>query len=106
MAQVRKPPVPLAGSKSFRQAIAVAGEHKRDVERFCVIQRLLHAGAEAVIFILGFDQGDWLIGAEIKDVIGAFAFAATVQLAANDDSPFGETDFFTNLSMQIPSGRH
>ncbi len=89
-----------------QETIAVAGKHEGDVERFCVVQPLLHAGTKAIRLILGFDQGDGLIGAEVQDVVGTLAFAPAMQLAANDDSALGEADLFTNLSMQIPSGRH
>ena len=86
------------------EAVAVGGENKRNVERFGVVERLLHAVADGVVVVFGLDQGDGDVGLVIEDVIGALDLAAADQLAAHDDLPLGETELLADLRHLVPPG--
>ena len=85
------------------KAVAVGREHKRDVERRGIVEGLLHPVADAVVVVLGLDDGDRDIGLVIKDVIGALGFAAGNELAANDDAALGEGDLLADLHHPVPA---
>ncbi len=51
-----------------------------------VIERLLHAVADAVEIVFGLDQGQRNIRLVIKDVVGPLRLAARHQLAAHNDA--------------------
>jgi hypothetical protein len=88
------------------ERVVIGGEDKGDVQHLRVVEGLLHAGAEGVIIVLGLNQGNGNVGLVVEDVVGAFRLAARDQLATNDDSPFREADFLTNLRVNVPSRRH
>ena len=69
------------------KAIAVRREHKRDVERHRIVERLLHTIADAVVVVLGLDDGDRDIGLVIQDVISALRFTSGDELSADDNAP-------------------
>ncbi len=94
----------LAGAVVEHEPVAVGGKDKGDVQRGGIIQSLLHPVADGVGVVLGFDQGDGEIGLVIEDIVGPLGFAAGDELAANDDSAFGERDLATNLRCLIPAG--
>jgi hypothetical protein len=96
----------IAGTVMEEEAVAIAGEHEGDVERFGVVEALLHASAEAMHLILGFDQGNRLVGFVVQHIVSAFAFTPAMQLATHDDATFCEADFFANLGLQVPACRH
>jgi|ERR1035438_4703574 hypothetical protein len=48
------------------------GQNKRDIEGDGIIEGLLHPGADAMVVVLGLDDGDRDIGFVIKDVVGSF----------------------------------
>ena len=85
------------------KAIAVGGKHKRDVERGRVVESLLHAVADAVVVVLGLDDGDGDVGLVIEDVIGALGFATGDELSANDDAALGEGDLLADLHHPVPA---
>ena len=85
------------------KAVAVGREHKRDIERHGIVESLLHAVADAVVVVLGLDDGDGNIGLVIKDVIGALGFAAGNELSANDDAALGEIDLLADLHHPVPA---
>ena len=68
-----------------------------------VVERLLHAVADAVVVVLGLDQRERDVGLEIEDVVGALGLAARDQLAAHDDAALGEADLFADLRHLIPA---
>ena len=85
------------------KAVAVGREHKGNIERRGIVERLLHPVAHGVVVVLGLDQsdGDVLV---IEHVIGALGLAAGHQLAAHDDAAFGEAHLPANLRGLIPAG--
>jgi hypothetical protein len=84
--------------------IAVRGENKGNIERSRVLDGLLHAAADRIVIILGFDQSDGNVRLVIKNVIGALRLAAGYELATYNDPALGKTNLFTNLPLDIPTG--
>ena len=80
-----------------QEAIAVGAEHERDLQHFGIAQRLLHAIANRVVVVLGFDNGDGDVRLVEQNVIGAFVLGAGMQLAAHDDPSLGEWKFLPDL---------
>ena len=93
-----------AGAVVEQKAVAVGGEHERNVECRGVVERLLHAVADGVVVVLGFDERDGDVRLVIEDVVGALGLAAGDQLAADDDAAFGEADLPANLRGFVPPG--
>ena len=85
------------------KAVAVGGEHKRDIEGHGVVEGLLHAITDAVVVVLGLDDGDRDVGLVIKDVIGALGFAAGDELATDDDASLGKGDLLADLHHPVPA---
>ena len=85
------------------EAVAVRGEDEGDVERVGVVQRLLHAVADAVVVVLGLDQRERDVRLVVEDVVGALGLAAGDQLAADDDAALGEADLLADLRHLIPA---
>ena len=56
-----------------------------------------------MVIVFGFNNRDWDVGLVIKDAVRPFRFAATDELAANDDAALGETDFLADLGHLIPT---
>ena len=83
--------------------VAVGRENKGNIEGCGVIEGLLHAVADAVVIILGLDDGDRDVGLVIKDVIGALGLPAGHQLSADNDPPFGKSDFLADLHHPVPA---
>ena len=84
------------------KAIAIGREHKRDVERGSVIQRLLHAVAHGVVVILGLDQGNGNV-LVIEHIIRPPGLAAGDQLAAHDDTAPGKAHLPADLGGFVPA---
>ena len=85
------------------ETVTVGGENEGDIEGGSVFETLLHAVADAVVVVLGFDKGDGDVGLVIEDAVGAFGFAARNKLSTNDDPPLGEADLLANLGHLIPT---
>ena len=66
-------------------------------------RRLLHAGADGVIVVFRFDDGDRDARLVEEKVIGLPGFTALDRLAANDDTALGEVDLFPQLGHHILS---
>src|ERR1700680_4579525 len=62
------------------EAVAIGRKNKRNIEGYGIVQGLLHAVADAVVVVLGLDDGDRDVGLVIKDVIGALGLPAGYQL--------------------------
>jgi ABC-type nitrate/sulfonate/bicarbonate transport system ATPase subunit len=60
--------------------------------------------ADAVVVVLGFDDGDGDVGLQMDDIVRAFRFSARYELPANDDAALGEIDLFADASFH-PSRR-
>jgi hypothetical protein len=72
------------------EAVAVRGKHERDVQCFGIVERLLHAVADAVGIVLRLDQRDRDVRLVVENVVGLLRLAARHQLAAHDDAALGE----------------
>ncbi|MNC76371.1 hypothetical protein D3C75_1280800 [compost metagenome] len=60
------------------EAVAIAGEYERHIQRLGITERLLHTGAERVLVVLGLDNRQRQVGLVIQDVVGAARFASAV----------------------------
>ena len=69
-----------------------------------VVERLLHAVADAVVVVLGLDQRERDVRLVVEDVVGALRLAAGDQLAADDDAALGEADLLADLQHLVPPG--
>ncbi|MNR25485.1 hypothetical protein D3C85_1426390 [compost metagenome] len=74
------------------------------VQRIGIAQRLLHAGTDRVLVVLGLDDGQGHVGLVVEDVVGAPGLATAMQLAAHDDAALGEADFLAHLFVMVPAG--
>ena len=93
----------MPGAVVKDKPVAVGRENKRDIEGDSIVEGLLHAVADAVVVVLGLDDGDRNIGLVIKDVVGALGLAARYQFAADDDAPLGESDLLADLHHPVPA---
>lgn len=85
------------------KGVAVAAEDEGNFQRFGIIERLLHAGTDAVRVVLGLDDGNRQVGPAVENVVGALLLAACVQLAAYDDSALGKAGFLAHLRGEAPA---
>ena len=85
------------------EAVAIGGKDKGNIEGYGVIEGLLHAVADAVVVVLGLDDGDRDVGLVVEDVVGALRLPARDQFSADDDPPFGESDFLADLHHPVPA---
>jgi len=83
--------------------VAVGGKNERNIEGYGIIEGLLHAVADAVVVVLGFDDGDRDVWFVIKDIIGALGLPAGNEFSADDDAPFGKSDFLADLHHPVPA---
>ena len=60
-------------------------------QRLGIVERLLHAVADAVGVVLRLDQGDRDVRLVVENEVGLLRLAARHQLAAHDDAALGET---------------
>lgn len=86
------------------EAVAVGGEDEGDVQRFGVVQCLLHAVADAVVVVLGLDQPQRDVRLVVENAVGPLGLAAGDQFAADDNAALGEIDLFADLRHGIPAG--
>ena len=91
-----------AGAVVFEEGVAVGAVGEGHVEDLGVFERLLHAGADGVVVVLGFDDGDRDVRLVEEDVVGLLRFAAFDRLAANDDAALGEVDLLPDLGHHVP----
>ena len=85
------------------EAVAVGRKHEGNLQGLRVVQSLLHAVANGVGVVLGFDEGDGDVGLVVEDVVGSLALASAGQLAAYDDSALCEADLLADLRHLVPS---
>jgi hypothetical protein len=69
----------------FEERVAIGTVGKRNVEALCVFERLLHAGADGVIVVFRFDDGNRDARLVKKKVVGLLGFTALDRLAAWTD---------------------
>ena len=65
----------------------------------------IRIGANMVV-VLGFNDREGDVGLVVEDVISAFLGAASMDFPADIDTAIGETDFFANLGVEVPTSRH
>ena len=83
----------------LHETIAVGGIDERHVQHLGVCQDLIHAHADAVVVIFGFDDGEGHIGLVIEEIVNPFAVGAAHRHRAAHDDPAGiEGYFFANLT--------
>lgn len=87
----------------FIEAIAVAAEHRGDVQDSGVIQPLLYACHHRMLVVLGLNDGDRDIGFVVKDVIRPLALATGSEIALHIDTAIGEADFLPDLFLHVPA---
>ena len=86
-----------------QKAVSVAAEYEGGVESIAIGQRLLHAVAEAMVVVLGFDDGDGHVLFVAQNVIRAPTFTPSVQSPAHNDSASGERYLFAHLAVHVPA---
>ena len=86
----------------LEEGVAVGAVGKRHVEDLGVFERLLHAGADGVVVVLGLDDGERDVRLVEEDVVGLLGLAALDGLAADDDAALGEVDLLADLGHQVP----
>ncbi|MNF66855.1 hypothetical protein D3C84_486540 [compost metagenome] len=86
-----------------QKAITIAGEHEGHIQRIGITQRLLHAGAERVLVVLGFNHRQRQVLVVAEQVVGTLALATAVQLATHHDSPGGKAKLFEYLLLHVPA---
>lgn len=87
-----------------QEAIAIAGEHERYVQRLCIAQGLLHTGADGVPVVLRLDYSDRQVDLVVEDEVCTACFATAVKFAPDDNAAFGKADFLAHLLVHVPSG--
>ena len=92
-----------AGAVMEQEAVAVGGEYEGNVQRVGVVEGLLHAVADGMVVVLGFDQCDGQVGLVVEHVVGPLALAPADQLAAHDDAALGEVNFLADLCHLVPA---
>ncbi len=90
------------GAVVLQEGVAVGAVGEGNIEDLGVVQRLLHAGADGVVVVLGLDDGERDVGLVEEDVVGLLGVAALHRLAANDDPALGEVDLLADLGHQVP----
>jgi hypothetical protein len=85
------------------KTVAVGRKHKRNIQGGRVIERLLHAIADAVRVVFCLDDGNRNVRLVIKDVIRPLGLAAGDEFTSNDDAAFGEGHFLANLHHPVPA---
>ena len=83
--------------------VAVGGKNERNIEGYGIIEGLLHAVADAVVVVLGLDDGDRDVRLVIKDIIGALGLPAGDEFPADNDAPFSKSDFLADLHHPVPA---
>ena len=93
-------PESTARSRCTLSLVARSFEGKQgDVERVCLLERLLHIVAGGVNVVLGLDDGNGDVGLVVEDVVGEFGLPADDHLAADVDLALGEVDVVLDLAQ-------
>lgn len=92
-----------AGAIMVHKAFTIAGEYERRVQRGGIIERLLHAVRCTEDALLGFDDSerDVLV---VQHEVRLLRPATADQLAADDDTAFGEAHLPADMRCLIPTG--
>ena len=86
----------------FEEGITVGAVGKRDIERFCVVERLLHPGTDRVVVVLGLDDSYGEVLLIVEKVVGLLGLASPDCLSPNDHPSLGEVALLPDLSHEIP----
>ncbi len=90
------------GAVGLEKGVAIGAVRERHVEDLGVLQRLLHAGTDGVVVVLGLDDGEGEVRLVGEDVVGLFRLATLHGLAAHDHAPLGEVRLLPNLGHEVP----
>jgi hypothetical protein len=88
------------------EGIAVATEDKWNFEGLGVGEGLLDPSINRVIVVLGFDDGDGDVRLVVEDVVSALLRTSCMKFPPDINSPIRETDFLTNLCIDVPARRY
>src|SRR5262249_32124670 len=91
-----------AGAVVLQEGVAVRAVGEWYVEDLCVLERLLHAVADGMGVVLGFDHSDRQARLEVEDVVGLLCFATLDRLAADDGAALGEVEPLAQLRHHVP----
>ncbi|MCU0684831.1 MAG: hypothetical protein MUF34_21735 [Polyangiaceae bacterium] len=86
--------------------VAVRSERKGHVEHLGVVERLLHAGAEAMLVVFGLDDRDRQVRPVVEHVVGAAPPRSRAGFAPRQHPPSGKLDLFANLGLHVPACSH
>ena len=86
------------------EAIAIAAEHKGNVQNFSVAEGLLHTCADGVRVVLCLDDSDGNVRFVVENVVGELPLSPSVHVALHVNPPIREIDLFSYLGLQVPSG--
>ena len=85
-----------------KKAIAIAAEYTGDVQHLGISKALLHARAQRMVIVFGFDDGHRDAGFVKQDVIGPLLLSAGGELTFYIDAPVGKGEFLQHLKLDIP----
>jgi len=85
------------------EPITVGGEDEGRLQRFGIVEGLLHAVADGMSIVLGFDHRNGDVGLVTEDVVSPLGLAPADQLPAHDDATLGETDLLADLRHLVPA---
>src|SRR5690606_33106361 len=85
------------------ETVTVRAEDERDLQRFGIVERLLHAVTDTVRVVLRLNQRDRNVRLVVENEVGLLRLAARHQLAAHDDAALGEIDLLPNLHHLVPA---
>ena len=88
----------------FEKSVTVAAVGEGNIQNLGVFERLLHAVADAVIVVLGFDDRNGQVWFAVKEVIRLLGLPAPDGFSPDDDTALSEISLFPDLSHQIPTG--
>lgn len=92
-----------SGAVVEQEAIAVAAEDEGGIQGVAIGQCLLHTIAQAVVVVLGLNDGNGHVLLVAENVVRPATFATGVQPATHNDAPSGERDFFPHLAVHVPT---
>jgi len=86
--------------------LPVAGVSELQAKDLGVILCLLQAISGALVFGLGFDDGEGEVARVAEEIVGAFAFTPLGVVAAHDDAAFGEPTLLSDgMRLVVPASR-
>ena len=84
------------------EPVTVGGKDEGNLQRFGVVEGLLHAVAHGMFVVLGLDHRNGDVGLVIEEIVGPLCLAPADQLAAHDDAALGEAELLEDLRYLVP----